>query len=252
MTAITQKISNVNVIEPLKSKTLYTLEKYVFGFNRHLFDASLIGCYSRPSLAERTIYLKDLQDKFNAGTIDLGTKDRALALAKCIGIALLATALFVFTVVYMTSPLMTSPLIALAGTINSFLAVSIPIASVLGSSVLFAILRDGDLLSNASEVFKRPNPKQLEDLINQINNEKISDKNKQEIQNVEKKINEQLEAIKKLIDIANDTKNQPSDVNDNPCSFLFDLRRAQKQLEEALVDLQRFKAAIASRFVPAP
>lgn len=78
-------------LQPFTAETKAVIEKHV------LKDNPLQGaCAKYQSLAERAVYLRDLQRQVVGGKIDLGKKDRAWAIAKCVAVALLVAASVAF------------------------------------------------------------------------------------------------------------------------------------------------------------
>jgi|GEM_PF-4099522 len=197
-----------NKIRPLSEETLIHLEI--------LCEVS-DGYLPYQLLAAKICYLKDLQNKFDNGTIDLGFKDRARAIAKCIGVALLVSSLFWLT--------------AANSFANFFSAVGLGIVSGLNTTKIFKSF------ARTLEVFQRPTPKQLKAHINQINHVKISDQDKLQMQGVEKKISDKLEFLKKI-------KKDASALTEPQEKALANLT---KILEKDLVDVGQLREAIDNR-----
>lgn len=168
---ITEKnyVVDLNKISPLKKETKNTLEKY-------LFKGGLSGgCGKLQNFAKNAETLQSLQKQLKNGEIDLGWKDRTIAIAKCIGSALLTAvaAAAAFT------------LISTFGAGGGYGAglFSMPALASLG---LFA-----SACSDASEVFQKPSPEQLTKDLEQLKNTGFSEEDVQNIRST-------LEGLKKL------------------------------------------------------
>lgn len=154
-------------LEPLTPKTEDTLKKYVFKSTE--LEG---GCGELQSFAQRVSTLKTLENKLSKGEIDLGCKDRVIAVAKCVGAALLTAAFFiVWAAPFILCPPITAGWPALSGIFGgSGLAFS-------GAFFYFTCIE-------ASEVFQRPSPKQLREELNEKRNTTLPEQDLRELTNV--------------------------------------------------------------------
>lgn len=171
MSGVIMQTRDLNNIQPLTEHTEQLLKKQVFGNNE--IEG---GFLSYQSLANRIVYLKDLQNEYEAKNIDLGPKDRAWAIAKCIGTALLvvASATLAFFIMLHVVPFSSGSADGVG------ICWGVALMPLVGSCALFYAACE-----NVNQIFKRPTPQQLTEQLAQIATEEIPPNHVTQMKNIE-------------------------------------------------------------------
>jgi len=145
---------DLDSFKPLTPATVGTLAKYVF----HVPELKT-GFNDLQSLSIEVASLKQLQQDFDEKKIDLGWKDKTIAVLKCIGTALLVAAAVAASFF----------LLSTFGLIGGYGASLFLLPSGL-SILLFALT-----CAQASEVFSRPTPQQLQNRLGELAETELRD-----------------------------------------------------------------------------
>lgn len=233
----------VDHFKPLSKKT----EKVLEVLNKTLEDSSLIVTKCQ-DLAKRATYLGSLQKLFNAGKIDLGSKDLAWKNAKVVGawiglglsLGLLFTAaaiggvaLAVFAVpsIFIVGgpigiPVAQSYLFIAIGSLLNF-AMASPI--LIGLTVLVAAYCQ----KLNAEFDKRPSLAQFKEALNEFKQNSLSENDSKELLKIEKSLEE---TIKKYVELEKEEQKK--------LNFNSNYSTEKEELQQALDDIKRLHEAL--------
>jgi len=211
---------NLVNLQPLTQQTRKTLSACIFG--GHALQG---GCEAYQSLATRAVPLRDLQQKLQDGSLDLGCKDKAWAIAACIGSAVLVAAIAALAFWMCVS--FPGILIQAAADPTGITIAALFTMVALGAIPLMLAIE------HAKEVFGRPSPQQLEEQLTQISENAVE--GQEQVQAVIDRLTAQIEGYNEPIQeadaIGNNSKQRA-------------LTNDRDRLQQALEDLQRLKQAV--------